>query len=307
MKYNRLQWSACLTVALVLGSGTTAQAKLFGQVANGLALFDVRVFGEENPLGNGFDITAFANYNNRTFDFGLMDLTLTGSVVGTVGYTLRGIPTANFSLNTGGAPLGYTFDFNAGVQDIFATGSVFVDIDSEINALGFYDQTFQISNRGTYETDGFLGRDSGTLDFDAGPIVVSGNVFIDILAAVTEPFYASAGTENPFSKLSGRATKAAELQVSADDLRARLEAGQVLTDEEISALINNTVIAAMLGGKPTDNLFDGLILPNDLLDANKAASMGIEVDDWLATIPEPTSLALLGLALVPLSRRRRRR
>ena len=306
MKHNQLQWSICLTAALVLGSGRMAQAKLFGDVANALSLFDIRVIGEENVLGDGFDITAFGSYNNRTFDFGLMDLTLTGNVVGTVGYTLRGIPTASFSLNTGGAPLNYTFDFNSGFQDLVATGDIFVDIDTEINALGFYDQTFLISNRGSYETDGFVVRDSGTLDFDAGPIVLSGNIFIDILAAITEPFYASTGTENPFAKITGRATKAAELQASADDLRNRLEAGQVLTDQEIATLINNTVIAAMLGEKPTDHLFDDLILPDGILDANRAALMDIEGADFLM-IPEPTSLLLLAMLLPPLIRLRRRR
>lgn len=306
MKYKRLRWAMGLSITLVLMSGTPAQAKFFGKVANSLALFDVRVIGEQNVLGDGYEFTAFANYNNRTFDFGLMDLTLTGNVVGTVGYTMRGIPAASFSLNTGGAPLNYTFDFNSGVQDLLATGRVFVDIDTEINALGFYDQTFLISNRGTYQSDGFIVRDSGTLDFDAGPIVVSGNVFIDILAAVTEPFYAGTGTENPFSKLTGRATKAAELQASADGLRARLEAGQVLTDAEIATLINNTVIAAMLGGKPTDNLFDNLILPDGILDAGKAAMMDINGADLLP-VPEPTSWVLLGLAVAPLIRLRRRR
>jgi hypothetical protein len=289
----------CLTVTLVLMSGSPAQAGIYKNIANGLALFDIQLVGQENVLGNGFDIFAFADYNNRTFDFGLMDLTLTGDVVGSVGYTMRGLPTASFSLNTGGAPMNYTFDFNSGVQDLLARGQVFVDIDTEINALGFYDQTFLISNRGSYDTDGFVVRDSGTLDFDAGPIVISGNIFIDILAAVTEPFYASCGTENPFSKITGRATKAVELQASADLLRSRLEAGHVLTDEEIATLINNTVIAAMLGGQPSDHLFDDLFLPEGILDAEKAALMGIDGIDFL-TAPEPTSFVLLGAALAPL-------
>jgi hypothetical protein len=130
-------------------------------------------------------------------------------------------------------------------------------------------------------------------------------VFIDILAAITEPFYASTGTVNPFSKLTGRATKEAELQSTADQLRDRLMAGEVLTDQEIATLINNTILAAMIGGRPTDNLFDDLILPEGLLDPEQASLAGIRTDS-LATTPEPSSLALLTLSVLALSPRRRR-
>jgi hypothetical protein len=178
-------------------------------------------------------------------------------------------------------------------------------VRTQINALGFYDQQFQISNRGTFETDGYLVRDSGTLAFDAGPIDISGNIFIDAVAAVTEPFFVAAGTINPFSKLTGRATKAAELKASADELRSRIQAGEMLTDQEIATLVNNTILAAMLGGQPTDNLFDGLMLPDDLFSEGPTAVAGY-YEAFAVPAPEPgTALgALAGLVL--LARRRRR-
>jgi hypothetical protein len=288
--------SAAATLAF---SGAAAQASLYNPVTVGLSLLDFRFSGERNFLGDGVTINANAFYSNRKFDFGVADLTLSGAVQGSAGYTLRGIPSLNFSLNSAGSPLSYQFKVNNGIQDLTATGSVLININSKINALGFYDESLQISNRGTFATDGFGLVDSGTTDYDVGPINLSGNVFADAVAALTQPFFAATGTDNPFAKFSGRATKAAELTKTADALRARVQAGEVLSDQEMATLVNNTILAAVLGQQPTNHLFDNLLLPPDLLAEPNSQSLRAAVD-----VPEPAGLGLLAAGLLLCLRRR---
>jgi len=291
-------------VLTVLFSQAAAHAGVYKDVQRALALFDIRVSGEKNPLGDGATVEGNAFYNNTRFNFGLTDLTLNGALHGSVGWTRRTLKDLEFTLDTGGAPLSYVFNINDGIQDLTATGSVLININTDINALGFYDRKVQISNRGTYTSDGFFPTKSGTLDFDVGPTDVSGNIFADILGVVTEPLFAATGTVNPFFKFSSKATKEIEAQKTADELRARVAAGEVLSDQEIATLVNNTIMAAVLGQEPSDHLFDDVLLPQELAD-----SLQIEqtlADRLLLTpTPEPTTGLLLGMGLIGLLRRRR--
>ncbi len=290
---------------IVLGSLASAsvEAATFRNAALGLSLLDFQFSGQRNLLGDGFTVNADAFYNNRRFNFGVADLTLNGQMDLSAGITKRGIPSFEFNANTGGSSLLYTFNINNGIQDLTASGSVFVNIGTKINALGFYDQTFQISNRGTYATDGFALVDSGTLDFDAGPIDIHGNIFADGLAALTQPLFNATGTENPFAKFSGKATKSIEANKKVEELRARIDSGEVLSDDDMAVLINNSIIAAMLGGKPDSHLFDQLLAPEELLkDASAAQTKLINLE----TVPEPLGVCLLAATLPLLSTRRRR-
>lgn len=296
---NRIR-GLCLsgtTLMIVLAGAAPARAELYQDVARGLALLDFRFSGERNVLGDGITVNAGAVYNNREFDFGVAELTLTGQLGLSAGFTRRGIPGAEFSMSTGGTPLAYTFEINNGIQDLTANGRALIDISTDINALGFYDQTIQISNRGTFETDGFGPEDTGTLAFDVGPIDISGNIFADVLAAVTEPFFAANGVENPFAKFSDRATRLLEATKSIEELQARAAAGEYLTDAELSSLINNSIIAAVLGGKPSAHVLDDLLL---------SGSEDTVIAARIVTVPEPVAMTALLLPLAVCLRGRRR-
>ncbi len=300
---NRIALTAVIAASTLISA--PARGELFRDLATGLQLFNYRFVGERNILGDGLDITAFANYNNEEFNFGLAQLTLNGQVFATGGFTRRVLPEFHFSLNTGGdgnvQPLAYNWEFNNGIQDLTMTGQVAVNVDTSINMLGFYDQTFQISNRGSYETDGFALIDEGTLDFDVGPVNLSGNVFLDILAAASEPFFEGSDLTNPFSKLTGRATKVAELTKITDDLQSRIAAGEILTDEELGTLINYSVLTAMIEGKSIDQALANLTLPEGL--RSEDGNWNFTVTE-VTTTPEPSAILLAFLTL-PLLRRRR--
>jgi len=307
MKSTRINWLVGMTLAATWVPVTTVQADLLPTVIRGMQLFDYQFSGEKNVLGDGWTLNANAFYNNRRFNMGVADLYLTGQVNSSVGYTLRGIPSAEFSLNTGGQPLAYSLIFNNGIQDVTLSGGALVDIFTDINALGFYDMNFQISNRGEYTSDGFLCSDTGTLDYDMGPINVSGNIFADAVAALTQPLFTATGTENPFAKFSARATKAIEAENTANEIRSRIVAGEVVSDEEIAQLVNNTLVAAMLNGQPTDNLFDDLIIPEGLLAPETLVTFQpVVAGGALQQTPEPFSASLMMLPLAGLIYPRRR-
>ncbi len=201
---------AGLLVAATLLPAQAVMAGLPNDILTGLNLLDYRFQLQKNYLGKGWDFDTAAFYSGQTFRFGLADLTLgatsPSSVAISTGFTTRGLPAARFSMTTS-QPLSYTLNANYGFQDLTTTGNILIDIDTTINALGFYDLTFQLSNRGTFQTEGFAGADQGTLDFDAGPIVVSGNLYADVLAVLTQPFFTASGTENPFAKFSQKAVR----------------------------------------------------------------------------------------------------
>jgi len=310
MQLKRLMTMAAVTV---LASATVVQADLWKDVTRGFELFGYQISGERNLLGNGWTINANTVYSDRRFNLGFADLRLgTGGLPAPVnfsaGYTLRGIPSAQFTWNTGSPaqPLGYVLDLNSGLQDTTFTGSILIDMATNINALGFYDLSLQVSNRGTYRTDGLGGTTTGTLDFDVGPIDVSGSVFADALAAVTQPFFAATGTENPFVKFSERASKVAEATTTASQLRARIAAGEILSDQEMTQLVNNTVVAAMLNGEPTDKLLGDLMAPYSLQASDSVAFYPMATAEGQSA-PEPASAALMLLALPAFARPRRRR
>lgn len=289
----------------VLGPAAIARAGFQEKLLIGFNLLDYQVGFQKNYLGDGWDFSAATSYAGQTYNFGLSELTLGATAPSTVrvnaGYTMRGIPAADFSMISN-APLSYTFTTNDGFQDLFANGEILFDIDTKINLLGFYDQTFQISSRGSYVSDGYFGSDEGSLDFDAGRIEVSGNIFLDLLAQVTAPFFEGRGVDNPFAKLSQTATRVNGL----DELGA-------LGDDQVASMLRDTLVSTVAGLEPPENAFNAMAnaapIPARPLDLTSL----LETDDVaqhapeLAPVPEPTVLLLTtaGLPWLLLIRRRR--
>jgi hypothetical protein len=292
-----------IVAGLVLAIGQAAEASPWIKVLEGLSQFDTQVSLKKNYLGDGWEATLTSPWNNSRFDFGLADLTLTGLVTTDLNFTRRIMPAVDFSTRTVQTPLSYTFNINDGIQDLTATGSVSINNKGSINTLGFYDLEINISNRGSYSTEGYGLVDSGTTDFDIGPINVTGNIFVDALAALTEPFFARTGQPNPFAKISGRAAKQAIQTLAEDALRSKVASGQLLTQDEIESLIGLTMTASILG----DTSLGTSAIDAVFGDQNSADAGGMQrtANTSLMAVPEPATVLFLGIALVGFVRRPR--
>jgi len=276
-----------------------------------LAGYDTNIYSghgfQRDILGNGYQFTAVAPYGSDVFRLCGANLTLGNTVTLTAGYTNRCVPTARFSMSTNAnTPLTYTLTNPLGFNTYTATGQMQININTQINALGFYSEEFYISNRGTYTQRGSLTDAIDVpLDFDSGPIVVSGNIFTDLAALIAEPIFDAAGTDNPLAQLSPWAKmwerQAKTVEVLGDDAEMGPLSVEAFTTQEIGRQINNTILATLLGQEPGTNLFDSLVLPEPLLEI---LAEGTFAPDVLLT-PEPSSLLLLAFA-VPVFWRRQR-
>lgn len=285
---------------LVLMTAQAAEAAApWGAVVKGLALFDTQVGLQKNLLGDGWEATIVSPWNNKRFDFGLADLTLNGLVTTDLNYTRRIMPAVDFTSQTPQGPLAYTFNINDGIQDLTATGQMTINNKGSLNVLGFYDLEVNISNRGQYSTEGYGLVDSGTLDFDLGPINVTGNIFIDAIAALTEPYFARTGQPNPFAKISGRAARQTIQAAAEDAIRSKVAAGRLLSEDEIESLISSTVTASLFGqSDPSLTTIDSMLADGNSADTDALARS-------LVATPEPATILFLGVAFLGFWRRPR--
>jgi hypothetical protein len=236
-----------------------------------------------------------------------------------VGYSTRLIPEVFFDSQTGQrsfnqfsgittfapTPLHYTVTVNTGLQSYDWTGNALVDAHGKMNAMGFYDFNMRVTNVGNYTADGVLVKDEQVMDFDLGPIKVSGNVLTDLIAGVWQATGAQDTAVVP-RVLSGASQKDKTL----DSLLARLHSGEKLNDDEMQYVTQRMIEAAFradpLGviqnGLPSDVPgFEGISLTSVPGDAGTAV-VG-------ASVPEPGTLALVASTAVAImaARRWRRR
>jgi hypothetical protein len=131
------------------------------------------------------------------------------------------------------------------------------------------------------------------LDFDIGPIDVSGHVVLDAIAALVQTIGPPAVAVPP------RIGSGAAQKDKLDEIVARLEAGEPVTDEEIAFLVQEMVVTAFAEdplGVATEGLpaeitgLDGLTL--ELSDATELGPAG---NDNVSNIPEPGTLGLLAM------------
>ncbi len=319
-----------LASTLFRGAEYAGDPQFLSQPQNG-PLFNFNAFTqrlEYNRAGDGYTYEFYRffgsdSYGNQNFlDLGPLQLQLFpdpnlgqtqfSGIHNRVGYTTRFIPelfiesetgervlTQNFS---GGssifnvAPIGYNVSFNAGVQDFEWSGNILVDSSMTINALGFYDADFRVVNRGSATADGIALSDEQVTDFDTGPINVSGHLLLDAIGALFQA-NGNPGTAAPFQIGSG----AAQREIAVDELLAKAEAGEGLTDEEVQMLVEEMFITAFLND-PFGTIQNGI--PSSVpgfeqfgfeLLGDAGDAVAIDTADSEA-IPEPGMLVLFGMA-----------
>lgn len=258
-----------------------------------------------NVLGDGWSVNTTRYLNNIDVNAGVFGWTIDGLQLGST--TDRGeaylntelevrrwlIPSATVKINIQNStsptatqvPVIYDLWVKTGVQDVEIKGIGTIKANASINALGFYDVEAFISNRGSFEFNGVLYDDRGTTDYDLGPISLSGNIFADVLAAVTEPLFAGTGTANPFAVLSGR-TKLKNQLKERDEMLARLQAGHTLTDDEMNEIITTSILESIYGGAGSDLL---AIMADSLESASQSGGMG-DLSMTIGLVPEPVSV-----------------
>jgi hypothetical protein len=196
----------CLTLVVSFFS-TPAQGDTIHNVATALdyAGFDAR--GSRNPLSGGVDLLVNRQFNGNLFDFGGTEVALQGPISLQMSTGGRLLPEFELSFSTAVnsrsqvSPLNFSYSSDIGPQSTVVSGSMLIDGNFSINALGFYDLSVTSSTRNTVTREGIV-TDTGTFDSDLGPIVMSGNIFVDALGVLVDPLFEQAGKENPFSEIS---------------------------------------------------------------------------------------------------------
>ncbi|MBI4718274.1 MAG: PEP-CTERM sorting domain-containing protein [Planctomycetes bacterium] len=212
--------AAAMTGAV--GGGVSARADVFRDIAVGLGYAGFNIEGQRNVLSNGVDLLVNTQFSGTPLDFGIGDLTLNGPISLDVRAGRRFLPTLDISLTTAlsrdlaASPLAYSLSADVGNQTTDISGTLLIDADLSINSLGFYDLNLTYSSRQTVERDGRFAAGTDTNDSDVGPITVSGNIFADLLAMVTDPLFGQSGRPNPFASFSGNAQLKELFRTSAD-------------------------------------------------------------------------------------------
>ncbi len=301
-----------MSLAIVLGCVSPASAGLFEEVADGLRFSGFILDADYNRLTDSTRAVAAANFQGNNIDFGVFDIAVNGPVTLAVEEHFRGVPELSFTLSTGlttvnpngdlaigpAQPLTYLLNFDSGTSETTINGNFLFDTRVNINQFGSYDFRFAFSNRETTTVRGrFDAADGSTLDFDFGPIDVEGNVFADLLAAVTDPIFQATGFENIFAQFSGQVLRRQENDAFLSDLQARLESGGLLTEREAAELTARSVVASVLGDPFADETF----IAEALASFEESAVAGASSFQ----VPEPgAGLLLAGLVLSTVRRRR---
>lgn len=284
---------AISTVAVMVGLGSLgappAEAGFFEDAAYGLGYAGFNLQGDRNVLSGGGDFLINRSFVGNTLDFGAWDLTMTGPISFSASNGHRLVDTLDLSLrtatngnrNNAASPLGYVFNFDAGGQSTQVVGNMFIDANLSLNGFGFYDFDLTYSTRQDVLRDGRFTDADSSFDSDFGPIKVSGNIFADVLAAITAPFFDSAGVTNPFAHFSASAKLNEAFAANMDSafLAALAEGGTTNTIQPVLASVPHTVTAGIGGPQ------------------NPAAAL----------VPEPTVLLLMVAALPVIFARRLRR
>lgn len=268
----------------VVNGGKFARAGLVEEVATGLGAVGFDIVGQRMPLSGGIDLLVTRNFIGNPQDFGPWDIALQGPLSLSLNTGGRAVRELEVQLNTAvneqvaPTPLNYVLTYDAGGQEAEISGNLLINADMKINNFGWYELNLAYSSRQTVVRDGRFASDELDFDFDAGPVVVSGNIYADILAVVTQPLFDAAGQSNIFAEFSGSAKLNDVFSNSLADIEQSLLAGLTDVDSAASA-------AQFLS-----------VGPHQVVPTNAATG---------TVVPEPAMLLLMLAGLVALTVRRR--
>jgi len=295
----------------MLSSTPTVRAGIWSDVAIGLGAAGFDLQGSRNILSGGADFLAVNNFQDATFDFGSMELTLTGPVSFDVSTGGRRLSNLDIALTTAlngdraAQPLEYELIYDVGGQETLITGSLLLDADLSLNGFGFYELELNYSSRQTVENDGRFDNTERDFDLDFGPINVSGNIFADMLAAVTQPFFEATNTPNIFASFSGREQLTNMIDARIADVLAQLDPATWVggSDESGSTVAGDRADATRIGPLSAAQIIESLSIVS--LDGT-SANPGFAPQESAGVVPEPTVLLLMLLGAPFLIRRSRR-
>lgn len=173
---------------LATPSGSPLLSASDGTRVNGQRTGRLRIV-PDSP-GRGYSVEFNRTFGNdsegrpEVLDLGGFEMQLSGATQATLGFTRRGglVGNANVTANS----LNYALRGKSGAQDIALTGTLNIQSSLEVNALGFYTLSTDVSNTNSQLTmDGVAVQNfQQPTNFDIGPINVKGNIFVDGLTAV---------------------------------------------------------------------------------------------------------------------------
>ncbi len=286
----------CTIIAMCITFTFTSPTKAdyINDVAFGLGTLGFDIRGDNNPLSGGVNMLITNRFRGEELDFGLGELGFQGPISMQIQTGRRGLPEMEFSFttaidnNSSVSPLNYIFNFDVGAQSLALSGSVELDMDLKINALGFYDLGFAYDFSQNTTAEGFIFNSENTPAFTVDPVNVKGHVLADILVILTTPIFDANGTVNPFVQFSGLAqlnnAAAAARNLALSESEASLRVFNGLNPDPLHTL--------------TNPLFSG---------SNTTASLQTVPGSIGAVVPEPTVLVLMLLGLPAIFRRSNRR
>jgi hypothetical protein len=280
--------------SMVLASATSTRADVFRDVLYGLGYAGFDIVGQRNVLSGGTDFSISRNFIGNELDFGVWDLTMQGPLAFEVQSGGRGLSELEVRLSTAGVgggtatPLSYLLNVDVGGQEAQIAGQLLLDANVTFNGFGFYELDLNYSSRQNVVRDGRFANDEQEFDFDLGPINVSGNIFADALAIVTQPIFDATGTFNPFASFSGRAKLLDAVADTGDTMVA-----QIISANAAGNTNQSLVVATSFGVPGLVNASFGPLPPAQGGSNRGQGRANAGVTAAAAAVPEPSVLLLL--------------